>query len=663
MHFTYSTPFALSFVAATFFNVSASNSAKGVTPVQHKCSHSENVEERMAACNAVIESNGAGPQTYVYVYMRGAVWLSKNECEKAIADTDRSVAMQPKRDPYWNDRKVFAKMVARQRAVIYSACSHDYDAALTAINEAITSYPKDTNLYRDRANIQLRRNEPEKASSDFARSIELADFKDVAYSNLAASYEVRRELDRALENVNRALSINSKNSEAYNIRGNIFVDKGDYESALRDFNEAIRLNPKQFYAYKNRADLFLKQGQLDKALSEINEAIAREEKSTSQQSNFGYSIRGDIFRFKGEYQSALDDFNRVIADKRGGDFIRPLVSRGLTYERMGDMDRAKTDFKKAVSIPGAAASSADLIETARARLAALESGVTQPVIPASPSSVVSTTSVPTPILASPKPLTLERAEATAKQGRRVALVIGNSAYQNAPPLLNPQKDATVISAALKNIGFDVVTLAADQTREQMIKALQNFADEAEKSEWAMVYYAGHGMEVGGVNYLIPIDAKIKVDRDIQFEAVPLAQVLNAADTAKKIKLVMLDACRDNPFKPRQTAAPEVVAASMSTAGAPITTRSTAGRGLAEVKVTGATLVVYAAKDGQVALDGEGGNSPFAVAVANRLATPGVEINKLFRLVRDDVMEATASRQEPYTYGSLPGKEDFFFVSK
>jgi hypothetical protein len=86
-----------------------------------------------------------------------------------------------------------------------------------------------------------------------------------------------------------------------------------------------------------------------------------------------------------------------------------------------------------------------------------------------------------------------------------------------------------------------------------------------------------------------------------------------------------------------------------------------GKGLGAVKVTGATLVVYAAKHGQTALDGEGGNSPFAVAVVQRLATPNVEINKLFRLVRDDVMEATAGRQEPYTYGSLPGREDFFFV--
>jgi uncharacterized caspase-like protein len=287
----------------------------------------------------------------------------------------------------------------------------------------------------------------------------------------------------------------------------------------------------------------------------------------------------------------------------------------------------------------------------------MDSGALQPIIPAAPRKAESATSTPTGSVAVPA------VPAAAGQGRRVALVIGNSAYRNVSALENPRHDAEKITQLLRAVGFASVTLVHDATREKLIDALRAFANEAETSEWAMVYYAGHGMEVGGVNYLIPIDAKIAVDRDIQYEAVPLNQVLNAADTAKKIRLIMLDACRDNPFTPRKTVAPEAVAVAASTAGAPITTRSSNGRGLAEVKVQGATLVVYAAKDGQVALDGEGGNSPFTVAVVQRLATPGVEINKIFRLVRDDVMEATAGRQEPYTYGSLPGKEDFFFVAK
>ena len=230
-------------------------------------------------------------------------------------------------------------------------------------------------------------------------------------------------------------------------------------------------------------------------------------------------------------------------------------------------------------------------------------------------------------------------------------------------LPNPQRDAEKIAATLRAVGFDSVTLARNLTREKLIDALRAFADKVDKADWAMVYYAGHGIEVNGVNYLIPIDAKLSTDRDVQFEAVPLDQVMNSVGSAKKLKLILLDACRDNPFVPqmRHTAAP-TAAAQRSTAGGTITTRSI-GRGLGEVKVTGATLVVYAAKHGQVALDGEGGDSPFAVAVVQRLATPGVEINKLFRLVRDDVMEATGGRQEPYTYGSLPGREDFYFVRR
>ena len=128
--------------------------------------------------------------------------------------------------------------------------------------------------------------------------------------------------------------------------------------------------------------------------------------------------------------------------------------------------------------------------------------------------------------------------------------------------------------------------------------------------------------------------------------------------------MLLDACRNNPFAPqmRRTQPGRTVGHRANRRRPRCGTRAI-GRGLGELKVSGATLVVYAAKHGQTALDGEGRNSPFAIAVVQRIATPNVEINKLFRLVRDDVMEATAGRQEPYTYGSLPGSEDFYFVSK
>ena len=237
-----------------------------------------------------------------------------------------------------------------------------------------------------------------------------------------------------------------------------------------------------------------------------------------------------------------------------------------------------------------------------------------------------------------------RAVAGAPESR-IALVIGNAAYAAVPRLANPAQDAERMARTLRAAGFGTVTLVPDATRAEMIAALNRFSEEAERADWAVVYFAGHGVEVGGMNYLVPVDARMKADRDIGDEAVPLDRVLSAIEGARKLRLVILDACRDNPF--------------LGTMRRTLATRSV-GRGLARIEPDGGTLVAYAAKHGQTALDGEGANSPFVQALSGRIATPGLEINKLFRLVRDDVLAATGRRQEPFVYGSLPG-DDFFFV--
>jgi uncharacterized caspase-like protein len=227
-------------------------------------------------------------------------------------------------------------------------------------------------------------------------------------------------------------------------------------------------------------------------------------------------------------------------------------------------------------------------------------------------------------------------------------VIGNSAYTAVPALPNPQRDAAAVAATLRNIGFQKVMLEDDLTREKLFNALRAFAGEAEQADWAVVYYAGHGVEMNGINYLIPVDAKLATDRDVEFEAVAVDKVLSAVDSAKKLRLVLLDACRDNPFANQMRRS--------------VATRSI-GRGLAEVEPDAGTLVVYAAKHGQTALDGEGANSPFVTALINRMKTPGIEVRRLFDLVRDDVLAATSRRQQPFSYGSVSGAEDFYFVQR
>jgi len=234
----------------------------------------------------------------------------------------------------------------------------------------------------------------------------------------------------------------------------------------------------------------------------------------------------------------------------------------------------------------------------------------------------------------------------AEAERRIALVIGNGAYQNVPQLPNPPKDAALIGKALARAGF-AVTLQSDLDHDGLIKALRAFARASDGADWAVLYYAGHGIEMGGVNYLIPVDARLETDRDVGFEAVPVDQVMSAIDGARALRMVILDACRNNPFA--------VAMQKRSGAGRDI------GRGLALIEPAKATLVAYSAKAGTIALDGEGADSPFAAALATHLVEPGVEVDKLFRLVRDDVLEATGNKQEPFVYGSLPGRQSFYFV--
>ena len=230
---------------------------------------------------------------------------------------------------------------------------------------------------------------------------------------------------------------------------------------------------------------------------------------------------------------------------------------------------------------------------------------------------------------------------------RVALVIGNGAYGTAGRLENPSSDAAAVAEAFRRLAFKTVTLRTDLGHEALRQTLRDFAAEAARADWAVVYYAGHGMEMGGVNYLIPVDARLASDRDIQFEAVPLDSVLASVEGARKLQVVILDACRDNPF---------ATAMKRSMASRSV------GKGLARIEPeSGSMLVAYAAKAGQVASDGAAGrsNSPFVSALLKNVGQPGIEIRKLFGLVRDDVLAETAGRQEPSIYGSLGGADYFF----
>lgn len=213
----------------------------------------------------------------------------------------------------------------------------------------------------------------------------------------------------------------------------------------------------------------------------------------------------------------------------------------------------------------------------------------------------------------------------ASAATRVALVIGNNAYQKVPVLLNPINDASDLSASLKRLDFDVKTLT-DAGYDDMRRALADFGRQANGAEIAVIFFAGHGIQINGENWLIPVNAQLATDRDITFEVIDVKSVMDAVSGASRLGLVMLDASRSIPL-PRP-----------------------ATRGLQKVQSSN-ILVVYAARDGATAADGAGRNSPFTQALLKHIETPGLEITRLFRMVRDDVMDATQGAQQPFVFGS------------
>jgi len=234
--------------------------------------------------------------------------------------------------------------------------------------------------------------------------------------------------------------------------------------------------------------------------------------------------------------------------------------------------------------------------------------------------------------------------------RRIALVVGIAAYQHAPVLANPVNDARAIGEALRRLGFEVDEVY-DPDFRRLSRGIREFGIKAQRADVAVVYYAGHGVQVGRENYLLPADARLERERDLLYEAVPLELLLGEASGARKLGIVLLDACRNNPFVDRMSR-------SMTVAG-----RGATSPGLARVdNVPRNTMVVMATKADQIAEDGGGDHSPFAAALLAHFQIPGLELSLFFRSVRDTVLRATGNRQEPYIFSSL-GAEPFYFYPR
>jgi peptidoglycan hydrolase-like protein with peptidoglycan-binding domain len=230
----------------------------------------------------------------------------------------------------------------------------------------------------------------------------------------------------------------------------------------------------------------------------------------------------------------------------------------------------------------------------------------------------------------------------AKAERRVAFVVGNGAYKNVAQLPNPPVDAKAMAGVLRNVGFDVVE-GTNLTRDKMTEKLLDFGKKAQGADVAVFFYAGHGIAISGTNYLLPIDADIKSEMDVKLgAAINIDLTLDQTMSDAKVKLVFLDACRDNPFAAK-------IKSNASTRSVSVQS------GLAEMKSGEGTLIAFATGPGQTALDGqEGTNSPFTRALIAHITTPGVEIQQAMTEVRAQVNEETNKGQLPWGHTNLIG---------
>ena len=225
--------------------------------------------------------------------------------------------------------------------------------------------------------------------------------------------------------------------------------------------------------------------------------------------------------------------------------------------------------------------------------------------------------------------------------RRVALIIGNAKYEHAGVLANTLNDAHAVATLLKQAKFDVVDERDDLGVVEMKRVVRDFAATASNADISVIYYSGHGMEAAGVNYLVPVDARLANADDVEDETLPLDRLLWASSSARSLSLIILDACRENPFLSGGAAVP--------------VTRGVAAHPIGKQATSANTLIAYAAKAGSVSFDGAGLNSPFTTALVKHIAEPGVDIRIAFGRVRDDVLAATGNQQEPFVYGSLGGE--------
>ena len=605
--------------------------AAGTAPAQSQsqaavatCAAS-NAEAAIPACTRMLglKNWSASDRSRLHVH-RGVAYSRKRDYDRAIQDFNAAVRLDP------NQGRAYSN-----RGFAYNQ-KGDYDHAISDLSRAILLEPDIATTYSDRAHAYSVRGDKERARADLQKALELNPNEPNARALLVKidsgddlpkctvsppDASALSACGRIIADVNASAEMRSR---AFAFRGIGHANKGDFDRAVADFDEAIRLDAKLGAGFSNRGFAHFRLGKFDRAAADYGEAI-----KLAPGQPVPHVGRGAAHKELGKFDLALVDLNESI--RLDPKHARAHFHRGDTYRRMGDTVRARADLTRALELnPNEA--------DAKAALARLDAGRdTKPAEAAAKPSDSTVASVAPPAAdVAQKP-----AVTPAGPGSRVALVIGNSNYRHATVLNNPKNDASDLAALLRKLGFDVVE-GVDLDKYGMDNKIREFGRKLDNADVALFFYAGHGLQVGGKNYLVPVNALLERAGDLNLDTVEVDVVLAQMEAQKRVNLIFLDACRDNPLT--------------RSFARRLGTRSTSvGQGLAAIQSAIGTMIAYATQPGNVALDGTGRNSPFTAALLKHLGTAGTDIGILMRRVRTDVIAATREQQVPWDHSSLTGE--------
>lgn len=488
-----------------------------------------------------------------------------------------------------------------------------------------------------------------KVIADTTEAIRLQPNQAV-YNLRGSAYFDKGDYDIAIADFDDALKLGPPSGIIFHNRGNAWRGKGDYAKAVADYDLSIKADPKSAFSFQNRGISKQALGDLDGAITDINQAIRLD--PTLPQPLIS---RTSIWRAKGDLDRAIADSSeaiRLAKEKPPVNIMTPPNSvliagyfhRALAYEAKGEYAHARDDYNATLAIVASDAGSKANQATAKVRLL-LVTDAAAPIPRDAPSPMTQPTAAPTPQQTSAAPTP---SPAPAAHGTRMALVIGNGAYAHVKALPNPPNDARAVARSLRDIGFTVAE-GVDLDRATMQKMTRDFLRDAARAQVALVYYAGHGVQVEGRNYLIPVDVELKPGASMTEAMIDMDAIMAGLDDQVRTNILIFDACRNNPMA-QQMASAGTDRAIQGASGLAAPTSLGAGATLGA-----GTLIAFATAPGQVALDGEGANSPFSAALSRHIGTPGLEVQQMLTRVRAEVVSSTKNKQVPWSNSSLLGE--------